>query len=457
MTFRVRLAVASAAAVALAVVLAAPLVYVAVRSELRGQVDAALRERADAVAHQRLRSEYDPNGNVVVTLPPLRPGEVQDYIQYVTQGGEVRRPSAYGPHGDDVSSAQDLALPPETGRTVAAGSADTVFADARVDGTHMRMISVRTMLPGLAVQVARPLTQVDAALGRIRNVLLAVVLAGMGLASAFGLAVARTALAPVRRLTQATEHVTETGDLGARLDARGNDELSRLGGSFNRMMDALESSRQAQRQLVADASHELRTPLTSLRTNIEVLALDRELPEGERGKLLHDVVEQLDEMTTLVAELVELARGEAQQADPEPVRLDLLVEDVVARARRNAPHVRYEATLSETTVDGVPAQLERAISNLLDNAAKWSSPGGTVGVSVSDGTVVVRDHGPGIDADDLPHVFDRFYRAPAARGLPGSGLGLAIVKQVADRHGGVVEAELPPGGGTLMRLALPVA
>ena len=283
MTFRVRLAVASAAAVALAVVLAAPLVYVAVRSELRGQVDAALRERADAVAHQRLRSEYDPNGNVVVTLPPLRPGEVQDYIQYVTQGGEVRRPSAYGPHGDDVSSAQDLALPPETGRTVAAGSADTVFADARVDGTHMRMISVRTMLPGLAVQVARPLTQVDAALGRIRNVLLAVVLAGMGLASAFGLAVARTALAPVRRLTQATEHVTETGDLGARLDARGNDELSRLGGSFNRMMDALESSRQAQRQLVADASHELRTPLTSLRTNIEVLALDRELPEGERG------------------------------------------------------------------------------------------------------------------------------------------------------------------------------
>ena len=162
-------------------------------------------------------------------------------------------------------------------------------------------------------------------------------------------------------------------------------------------------------------------------------------------------------MTTLVAELVELARGEAQQADPEPVRLDLLVEDVVARARRNAPHVRYEATLSETTVDGVPAQLERAISNLLDNAAKWSSPGGTVGVSVSDGTVVVRDHGPGIDADDLPHVFDRFYRAPAARGLPGSGLGLAIVKQVADRHGGVVEAELPPGGGTLMRLALPVA
>jgi two-component system sensor histidine kinase MprB len=455
-TFRVRLAVASAAAVALAVALAAPLVYLAVRSELRGQVDAALRDRAAAVSHQRLRSGLDENGNVVVALPPLRPGEVQDYVQYVTQGGEVRRPAAYGPGGGGFSTFQDVALPPAAGRAVAAGGADAVFSDAWVDGTHMRLISVRTMLPGLAVQVARPLTQVDAALARIRNVLLAVVLAGIGLASAFGLIVARTALAPVRRLTAATEHVTETGDLTERLDDRGHDELSRLGGSFNRMMEALQSSQRAQRQLVADASHELRTPLTSLRTNIEVLALDRELPEGEREKLLADVVEQLDEMTTLVAELVELARGEAQQAEPEPVRLDLLVEDAVVRARRNAPHVAFVTRLEETTVTGVPPQLERAVSNLLDNAAKWSPPGAKVEVSVAGGAVVVRDHGPGIEEGDLPHVFDRFYRAPAARGLPGSGLGLAIVKQVADRHGGSVAADLPEDGGTRMRLAIPV-
>lgn len=220
------------------------------------------------------------------------------------------------------------------------------------------------------------------------------------------------------------------------------------------MLAALEESSRAQRQLVADASHELRTPLTSLRTNIEVLASERKLPPGERERLLTDVVDQLGEMTTLISELIELARGAQQTAEPEDVRLDLIAADAVERTRRNRPNVTFKTDLDESVVQGVPATIERAVGNLLDNAAKWSPPGGEVEVSVKDGSVTVRDHGPGIEEEDLPYVFDRFYRARSARGLPGSGLGLAIVRQVADSHGGSVVAERANGGGTRMTLRL---
>jgi two-component system sensor histidine kinase MprB len=220
------------------------------------------------------------------------------------------------------------------------------------------------------------------------------------------------------------------------------------------MLGALEESTRAQRQLVADASHELRTPLTSLRTNIEVLASNRALPAGERERLLRDVVEQLGEMTTLIAELIELARGEQQRAEPEEVRLDLVAADAVERARRDRPAVNFVTTIEESVVHGIPSNIERAVANLLDNAAKWSPPNGEVEVAVRDGRVSVRDHGPGIDEEHLPHVFDRFYRAPSARGLPGSGLGLAIVRQVAEAHGGAVVAERAEGGGTRITLRL---
>jgi two-component system sensor histidine kinase MprB len=220
------------------------------------------------------------------------------------------------------------------------------------------------------------------------------------------------------------------------------------------MLRALEESTRAQRQLVADASHELRTPLTSLRTNIEVLASERTLPPGERERLLNDVVEQLGEMTTLIAELIDLARGDEHATEREEVRLDLLTADAVERARRNRPAVTFTTDLQESVVHGVPANIERAVANLLDNAAKFSAPGGKVEVRVDDGAVTVRDHGPGIAEEDLPYVFDRFYRAPAARGLPGSGLGLAIVRQVAEAHGGAVVAERAEGGGTRIVLRL---
>jgi two-component system sensor histidine kinase MprB len=277
---------------------------------------------------------------------------------------------------------------------------------------------------------------------------------GIALAAGLGLVVAKAVLAPVQRLTRTAEEVSETRDLSRRIDASGNDELSRLAATFNTMLGALEDSARAQRQLVSDASHELRTPLTSLRTNIEVLARDEALPPGDREQLLGDVTEQLTEMTALIAELVELARGDQTPNEPEDVRLDLVTADAIERTRRNRPGVSFKAELEPSPIRGVPSTVERAVSNLLDNAAKWSPPGGEIEVTVRDGELTVRDHGPGIDEADLPFVFDRFYRAPAARGMPGSGLGLAIVRQVAEAHGGTVVADRADGGGTLMRLTL---
>ena len=253
-------------------------------------------------------------------------------------------------------------------------------------------------------------------------------------------------------LTGTVEHVAATRDLSQRIAVGGHDEVARLAQRFNEMLAALEASLQAQQQLVADASHELRTPLTSLRTNIEVLARP-DVPGEERGQILADARVQLEELTLLVGDLVELAREGEPEAVAEDVRLDRLVEEAVDRARTHGG-VRFVTSLEPTVVRGVPTKLGRAVSNLLDNAAKWSPPGAEVEVGVRDGEVTVRDHGPGIDPSDLPHVFDRFYRAPSARRLPGSGLGLAIVRQVADLHQGSVTAEPAEGGGTLFRLRL---
>jgi two-component system sensor histidine kinase MprB len=226
--------------------------------------------------------------------------------------------------------------------------------------------------------------------------------------------------------------------------------------ALERSVGALDASVHAQRQLVADASHELRTPVTSLRTNIEILQQQgQEMDPEESGRLLADVVEQIEELTLLVNDLIELARGEEPRTDVEELRLDLLVEEVAERAGRHAPATPLTVALEPTLITGVPSRLERAVGNLIDNAVKYSPPGEPVEVTLAAGELTVRDHGHGISAEDLPHVFDRFYRGAEARGRPGSGLGLAIVRQVALQQGGSIAAEPAPGGGTLMRLALP--
>jgi two-component system sensor histidine kinase MprB len=265
----------------------------------------------------------------------------------------------------------------------------------------------------------------------------------------------RTAAKPVAQLTATAEHVASTRDLSQRIDAQGEDEVSRLARAFNTMLEALQRSQLAQRQLVADASHELRTPLTSLRTNMQVMARGGPPDEADRTRLRNDLVGQLEELTELVGDLVELAREEEPQpAHAEVVNFGELVEEAVERAQRHAPGIRFEPELEPSLVYGVAARLDRAVANLLDNAAKWSPPGAPVEVRLRGGELTVRDHGPGIAPGDRALVFERFYRAPEARSCPGSGLGLAIVRQVAESHGGTVTAEAADGGGALLRLHL---
>jgi two-component system sensor histidine kinase MprB len=441
MSFRARLTLVAAAAVALVVVLASIVVYVVVRNQLRGTVDSALRDRAADVSHEPIRA-FRVGGRAFLEPGPEL-GGAPGYFQLVDSDGTTVRP----PNETVELPVSDRVL------AVAKSDAGEFLTDTHVSGVHLRVITT-PYTGGFAVQIARPLTEVDHSLGRIRFFLVFIAAGGIAIAAAVGLAVTRAALAPVRRLTEASERVTETGDLSERIDAGGRDELSRLATSFNTMLGALEESTRAQRQLVADASHELRTPLTSLRTNIEVLAGEGRLPAGERRKLLDDVVEELGEMTTLIAELIELARVGKGPAEMEDVRLDLVAADAVERVGPRRPGVTFTTHLQESIVHGETAAIERAVGNLLDNAAKWSPPEGQVEVSVQDGRVTVRDHGPGIDEEDLPFVFDRFYRARSARGMPGSGLGLAIVRQVAESHGGTVTAERAEGGGTRLTLRL---
>ncbi len=444
MSFRARIAISAAAAVALTIVAASVVLYLVAREQLRIPVDEALETRAAEISLQPLGILPAQGGKTYLAVRPEF-GEARGYVQLVRTDGSVL-----------VPPRQRIKLPVDEAVLDVAGERSAAFwEDVEVDGEHIRVFTF-AYGPDSAVQVARPLTEVDASLERIRLVLLLIAAGGIVIAAGLGLVVARAALTPVKRLTTTVERVTETHDLSERIDVQGQDELSRLAASFNTMMGALEESTRAQRQLVADASHELRTPLTSVRTNIEVLAGDRTLVPEDRRRLLADVVEQLEEMTTLIAELIELARAEQLVVEPEDVRLDLLVADAVERARRNRPEVAYDVELEPATVQGVPTTIERAVGNLLDNAAKWSPAGGVVEVELRDGRLVVRDHGPGIADEDLPYVFDRFYRARAARGMPGSGLGLAIVRQVAESHGGDVVAEHAEGGGTRMVLTLGV-
>ena len=474
MTFRRRLVLLSAVAVAASIAIASVLVYVLVRGNLRGQVDDALRGDQTKAFFVRVdarvpAAKQEPRGlvqrkelvdgakgepvtagavpDVGVALPPGKFGDATGVAQIVTPSGSVL-PPAGAPSKLPITSAADA---------LKAGTKPAALEDQHVRGVHLRVLSAR--LPGGEVlQVARPLTDVDHTLRNLSWVLVAITLGGIGLAAGLGLLVARGTLRPVRRLTDTAEHVAATQDLSHRLPAEGRDELDRLGASFNTMLAALEASREAQRQLVADASHELRTPLTSVRTNVELLARAPDLAEAERERIVASVSAQVEELTVLVGDLVDLARPSANGDDEteaeEDLRLDVVVGDVVDAARAHASDREFVVEAEPCVVRGSRPRLHRAVRNLLDNAVKWSPPGAPIEVAVRGGEVVVRDHGPGIADDDLPHVFDRFYRAPSARGLPGSGLGLAIVRQVAEAHGGTVRAEPADGGGAQLRLCL---
>jgi two-component system sensor histidine kinase MprB len=479
MTFRRRIVLLAAGAVAVAIALAMITTYIIVRHNVRGTVDDALRATAPRVTFIQVQGKLGKLGKGGESKSAPVPGQDQSQGpagQSGTSGREVvgkdtrvQVPNeAFGAAtgiaqatlitGQTILPDAAVMLPvSKEVKEVAAGRRGEFLRDVRVDGVHLRVLTRRGP-EGEALQIARPLTEADATLGRLRWLLAAIMLGGVGLAAAFGFGVSRIAMRPLARLTATAEQVTATGDLRHRIPAAGaaDDEPGRLAAAFNEMLAALEASRDAQRQLVADASHELRTPLTAIRANIDLLGHAPNLPPAERAAMLASARSQLEDLTVLVGDLVDLARpGERTTDPPEDLRLDELVNDSVARARRHAPGTRFDVTAEPCVVTASRARLARAVGNLLDNAVKWSPPDGAVEVGVRGGEVTVRDHGPGIAQADLPHVFDRFYRAPSARGLPGSGLGLAIVKHVADAHRGSVRAEAAPGGGTLLRLRLP--
>jgi two-component system sensor histidine kinase MprB len=433
-SFRRRLALSCGAAVAIVVVLGSALTYWVVRDTLRGEIDSALK-RSVAMA---------PGG------PPGSDGVRRDQLMLLT-GDQPSFVQAF--RGTSEAGVPPPLASDEELRAVAEGRRDPFFADRTIEGNHVRVFVVHMPENNLTIFAARSLTEVDNALGTLRWALGALALAGIALALLLSRLAMRTAVRPVTELTTTAEHVASTRDLTRRISAHGDDELSRLATAFNTMLEALEHSQRAQRQRVADASHELRTPLTSLRTNLEVLARGDPLDPVDRAALRSDLLTQLEELTALVGDLVELARDQEPGAPcVEDVRLDRLVAGALERARRHSPGVRFDAELEPALIIGVPSRLDRAVANLLDNAAKWSAH---VEVRVRSGELTVRDHGPGIPAADRPHVFDRFYRADSARGRPGSGLGLAIVRQVAESHGGTVAAEAADGGGALLRLRLP--
>jgi two-component system, OmpR family, sensor histidine kinase MprB len=339
---------------------------------------------------------------------------------------------------------------------VAYGAGIPYFRYAEYDGVRYRIYTAPLPgSPGNLVRTAVPASVVGATLDRLTALLIGIT-AGGGLLAAFAarLAAGRV-LRPVRQLTEAVEHVTATQDLTARLTVRGRDEIARLTRSFAAMMTALDESVGAQRRLVADASHELRTPLTSLTTNLELLDERPGLADPQAPALVGEARAQAVELTGLVNDLVDLARYGSVRSHTEDTRLDLLARRVLERAAARAPRLEFAAELTPCLVHTDPDALERAVGNLVDNAVKWSPDGGLVTVTTTaDGTVCVTDCGPGIPAADLPFVFDRFYRSPAARSLPGSGLGLAIVRRIAETAGGRVAAE-PLERGVRMRLSLP--
>ena len=387
-----------------------------------------------------------PFNKLVLPTPSL--GGAAGYVQLFQSNGQVLRSETKG----SPCSRSPPRLAPWPLAAVSA-----FFSDATVGGTRVRVLTERAGEGGVW-QVALPLSDVDSTLTHLKLVLALVCLGGIALAAALGLLVSRAALVPVRRLTGAAERVARTQDLGHRIQAGEEDELGRLAGSFNTMLAALERSRLAQRQLVSDASHELRTPLTSAQANLDALAIGEELPARERARILAVAQAQLRELTVLVGDLVDLSKTEVEEVEVEDVRLDLAAAGAIERARLHAAEWARIYVLLDAEpclVRAAPARLERAIANLLDNACKWSPPTGSVEVRVRGGVLEVRDHGPGIAAEDLPRVFDRFYRAPGARARPGSGLGLAIVRQMAEAHGGAVHAANDPGGGARLTLELP--
>jgi two-component system, OmpR family, sensor histidine kinase MprB len=438
-SFRLRVTLFIAAAVAVAAIGASVAMYLVVQDQLIKQVNQNLQAAASGpIRDSGSPFRRGPGDQMVSNRPEV-------FGQIINASGTV----VQGDGGYSIPTLVSTEV-----KNVAAGKASEFWATAVVGDARFQ-IYVKPIQGG-AIEVVQELAPIDAALAQTRLLLIAFAAGAILLAAALGTLIGRAALAPVKRLTATVEEVTKTRDLSRRVAAQGRDELSRLGTSFDAMLGQLETSLRSQRQLVADASHELRTPLTSLRTNLELLERGQPTDPVERQQLLGDLVSQIERLTTLVGDLIEVAREEETPMPFEQLQLDEVVHEVVDDVSFRYPRVRFNVAASPTSINGVKVRVARAITNLLDNAAKYSPAGATVEVTVANGEISVRDHGPGVAAEDATRVFDRFWRSNDARQLPGSGLGLSIVKDVAESHGGSVTLERPidGGGGARFRLRL---
>ena len=458
MSLRVRLGLAAGVAVAVAVIAVAVSAYAGTRSNLYGQIDQSLQSQAGRAVPDSGGGYGGPSGGGF--------GGEGGSGSAAGSGGQLRYPGA-PPYGgargvaEQVSSTGKVTVPsgqqtiPVNARirALARRGSGRYFADQTVRGTSLRVLVTGIGSSG-ALVVALPLTDVNHTLSDQLLLLAIIAAAGVALAALLGLLVARAALAPIARFTRQTEVIAASPERleTERLEVHGRDELARLARTFNDTLDALERSVQSQRNLVADASHELRTPIATIRANLQLMRDEALLSPEDREALRRDVIDELDELTALVSDVVELARGAKPGGELSDVRLDEIVAVAVQRARRRAPQLTITAELVPSLVRGEGDRISRAVANLLDNAVKWSPAGATIEVALRDGTLTVRDHGPGFEAEDLPLVFDRFHRARAARAKPGSGLGLAIVRQAAEAHGGSVTAANAPDGGALMTI-----
>jgi len=423
MTFRARLVLVATGAVLVVVLFGAVATYVVAYDSLFGSVDVTLEQNARSLIA----------GNAVGNLPIIENtcGRAAGYCsQIVWPGGKVNP-------GDPAP----LAIPAAVAKLAGSqGEGGQLVFSTKVGEIAVRQIAFSfpgiyrysnatlpkrplTMQFGGVLQLTTPLTGVNQGLHHLVVALWIIILSGVALAVLLGLGVGRAVLAPLDDLTGTVEDLARTTDVSRRLDPGGPDELGRLRRAFNRLLAALDASRESQRQLVLDASHELRTPLTSLRTNMEVARRMEELAPEDRNILIGDVLTQLDELTSLVADMAELARGEQPHQREGPVRFDELVLTAVEAATTHgrSRNVTFVASVTPSWVEGAASRIERAVDNLLDNALKYSPDNGVVEVACGDGVLVVRDHGPGVADSDITHIFDRFYRAPEARSRPGCG------------------------------------
>lgn len=441
-----RLALLTGASVAISVMLVGATTFTVTRWSLLDQLDRELVEVAQT-ATSSVAADYADMGGLSAGLLVASNG----LLAVVGADGTVEQ-----------LPGQDRDLPPgneeiKVARLQVGSSARTIEGN----GVTYRAVAVPMRLNDgtpVAVMFARPMSGLESTLGSLWVVLL--IAGGLGVLTATlaALWTARAVLAPVRRLSQAVKSVTQTDELNP-IRIYGRDDLGELTQLFNTMLRSLAQSREQQRQLIADAGHELRTPLTSMRTNVELLLADDStgmLPPGARTEVLGDVAAQLGEFSALVGDLVALTRDDHLQRPHELVDLADVTVAAIERAKRRGPGIEFDATLEPTPIMGDPSTLERAITNLLDNAVKFSPQDGTIRIHLSEGSLVIIDEGPGIDEADLPNVFDRFYRSDKARNTPGTGLGLAIVAHTAEVHGGSVKADNEPGAGARFTLRLPV-